>query len=258
MKTKNALYLRLGLVVIAVMSLAGLSHASNQAKAYFLAAEASFVDGDTSTALESLEEAKIILGGSNALLSALETKIHYERKDFQKAQEALDFFFTQDASDELLKEMSFYLVKIKKGKDWQYAKQEEERRKSIEEDVAKTQASKRIERLQSAIARKTFPDDTLKFSDDCMASFWSSSDYYDRSNNLALTKETQSGKLDFREDSVRYVDDGLVRFNRDFLKVYKKAGSKAKTSYTDTIEGQWNNSSIDDFRELHQLCKKYR
>ena len=92
-------------------------HANNQnkAKAYYFSAEDSFNGKNYNEAIKYLKKVEALLGTSNSRISALKIKILFEQKNYYAAQKEMDNFYNFDATTELSREMSRYIIKIDKG-----------------------------------------------------------------------------------------------------------------------------------------------
>jgi len=116
---KTSIFTRLFLCALLFSLLSPLAFADSksqmQAKGYYFAAEESFTNGNYDEALGAINKSKSLLGSSNARISAMEIKILYALKQYPKAQQELDNFYSYQSSDQLQREVSSYLVKIEKS-----------------------------------------------------------------------------------------------------------------------------------------------
>lgn len=85
-----------------------------KAKAYYIAAEVAYNNKQYKEALDSLDNAKLLLGSDNARILALKVKIHYAQYDYFLANALLEKFYKNKSSTSLQQEMSQYFVNIEK------------------------------------------------------------------------------------------------------------------------------------------------
>ena len=101
----------------------GQSSQNDQAKAYYMAAEEAFLNKQYNDALTAIEKVESLLGKSNARLSALKVKTHFEQEKFIEAKAEIDVFFGFKAKDVLAREISLYLMKVDNGIEKQKRKE---------------------------------------------------------------------------------------------------------------------------------------
>lgn len=87
---------------------------SNQekAKAYYFSAVEQYDNRNYSKAIEYCQQVEDLLGSTNARVEALRLKSYFDKGNTKLAKESLDVFLTLEADDDLLKEISPYIVKI--------------------------------------------------------------------------------------------------------------------------------------------------
>lgn len=112
--TGNALKL-IVLVVILLGSIHTKLYAqvsADKAKAYYFSAVEQYDNRNYSKAIEYCQQVEDLLGSTNARVEALRLKSYFDKGNTKLAKESLDVFLTLEADDDLLKEISPYIVKI--------------------------------------------------------------------------------------------------------------------------------------------------
>lgn len=115
-------------------------HAQNnaeRAKAYYFSAEEQYNSGNYAKSLEYCDQVITLLGNTNARIEALRVKSYFSKGDIQKAKESFDLFITLKPDENLLKEVSPFIVKI--------------------EDAEKEEIQKEKERLEKVEYERTHP-----------------------------------------------------------------------------------------------------
>lgn len=111
-------------------------HAQNnaeRAKAYYFSAEEQYNSGNYAKSLEYCDQVITLLGNTNARIEALRVKSYFSKGDIQKAKVSFDLFITLKPDENLLKEVSPFIVKIEDAEKEEIQK-EKERLEKVEYD----------------------------------------------------------------------------------------------------------------------------
>lgn len=132
---------------------------SNKAKAYYFQAQKAFSAADYDTALSAIEKTESLLGSENPSTLAMKIKISFAQSKYETANLQLDRFYSLEAGDALVQEMSGYLIQI----DDKLEEQKVARAKAIQA-AQDAEERKRIAALEAEAAKKAkvIADDQAK------------------------------------------------------------------------------------------------
>ena len=136
----------------------------NKARAYYFAAEEAYAQQKFDDALTAITEAESLLNKSNARISSLRVKILFEIKDYVAAKKELQHFYTFQAQDDLVREMSSFQLKLDKLEREQVelarqkAEKEAAERRKREEQAAIERERQERARLATELALKAKED----------------------------------------------------------------------------------------------------
>jgi hypothetical protein len=119
-----------------------------KAKAYYFAAEESFLARQYDKTLSNLKKTEEFLGIRNARIILLEAKARYAKKQYNQVKKLVDEFYNYSSSDDMQREISKYLVRIDNDiKAEERARQEALAAKEREKQQRLAAEVRRIEKL---------------------------------------------------------------------------------------------------------------
>jgi TPR repeat protein len=137
-----------------------------KAKAYYLTAVNEYKSRNYSKAIEYCQQVEDMLGKTNARVESVRLRSYYDDGKTEKAKQPLQTFLTLDPDEDIMKEVSSYIVKIEEAEKERVRKEEERiakekkaeeerKRKAEEAERQRIRQAKEAEEKRKALISKT-------------------------------------------------------------------------------------------------------
>ena len=152
-----------------------------KAKAYYLTAVNEYKSRNYSKAIEYCQQVEDMLGKTNARVESVRLRSYYDDGKTEKAKKSLQAFLSLDPDEDIMKEVSSYIVKIEEAEKERVRKEEE---RIAKEKKAEEERKRKAEEAERQRIRQAKEADLLaRYTWDSIADHMSQINFDHRANH---------------------------------------------------------------------------